>query len=321
MAQRLRYWDIAFFGLMIVGIIAAIFHFASGRPMNGVLATGASVMGLVIRIEMLRHPVATGMALRQAQAESGGESVRASGDVDDRSNWLTGGIVAGFVATTVMTVAMVGSYLLSGMFAQEEGNIIGEWFWGLTHNTLTDSAYDVPLGAYSINLVAGIFWAIVYTGLIEPRLSGPPWRRGIIFAVVPWILSLVVFFPIVGAGFLGLGLGAGPLPIIGNLILHLVYGGVLGAFYAIPESSVDREIEQVPILNRWENRGLAIGLAAGLVAGLTVGTAFDIIVQNALSTTEALTAGAAIGVIAGALIGPFIGLDVGTREEQASSLS
>ena len=59
-----------------------------------------------------------------------------------------------------------------------------------------------------------------------------------LFSIIPWFLSLVVFFPIVGAGFFGADLDAGPLPAIGNLILHLIYGAVLGSMYTVPDRSL-----------------------------------------------------------------------------------
>ena len=49
-----------------------------------------------------------------------------------------------------------------------------------------------------------------------------------------------------GGGLLGMNIGAGPLPILGNLILHLVYGAVLGSAYAeaaedwLDDTDVDR---------------------------------------------------------------------------------
>ena len=42
---------------------------------------------------------------------------------------------------------------------------------------------------------------------------------------------MIIFLPLAGGGLLGLGLGAGPLPILGNLLVHLVYGVTLGFLY------------------------------------------------------------------------------------------
>ena len=69
--------------------------------------------------------------------------------------------------------------------------------------------------------------ALVYARYVEPRLSGASWWRDAVRAH-PWLLSLIIFLPLMGGGLLGMNIGAGPLPILGNLILHLVYGAVLG---------------------------------------------------------------------------------------------
>lgn len=59
------------------------------------------------------------------------------------------------------------------------------------------------------------------------------------FSLIPWAFSLVVFLPLVGGGFLGLGLGAGPLPILGNLLLHAVYGVTLGSVLGLEDVAPD----------------------------------------------------------------------------------
>ena len=37
---------------------------------------------------------------------------------------------------------------------------------------------DIPITAFSINLLAGLAWALVYGGIVERRMSGPGWLRG-----------------------------------------------------------------------------------------------------------------------------------------------
>ena len=85
------------------------------------------------------------------------------------------------------------------------------------------------LAVVGLDLAAGIVWALVFACDANDRLIAfPGWLRGIIFALPPAVLSLVVFLPLVGGGLFGTKIGAGPLPVIGNIILHLVYGAVLG---------------------------------------------------------------------------------------------
>src|SRR6185369_12180348 len=123
----------------------------------------------------------------------------------------------------------------------------------------------------------GLLWAVLYGLVFESRLRGSSWERGALFAGIPWLFSLAVFLPLVGGGFLGMSLGAGPLPIIGNLVLHLVYGAVLGSVYGPAGDSVlDDPRHAAAGDDIWEGpnsevgaaRGLMIGLGLGVVAGL-----------------------------------------------------
>lgn len=323
MAQNLDRWTIAFYGLMAVGLVAGIYHLASGRYGNGAIALSAVIVGLLIQREITAMPKAAEPApARRVEPEAPGPETRWEGGPANRTNWLSNSIIAGFPATVVMTMVFIGGFLFSGAFANENGNLISRWFWGLTNNSLTESAYDIPIGAYSLNVLAGLVWAGVYGLLVEPRLSGPGWRRGMLFSIVPWLLSLVVFFPVVGAGFFGAELGAGPLPALGNLILHLVYGAVLGSIYAVPDVSMaDAEGAE-----EWEadsqNRGMTIGLVGGLVIGMIAGSALAILISDSTaSATEMLLAGAAAGTMVGAIAGPLFGLSAGSRAHQRQQLS
>jgi hypothetical protein len=83
--------------------------------------------------------------------------------------------------------------------------------------------------ALALHLLLGLVWALLYGGIAEPllrRAGQPTWRRGTVFALGPWAFSVTLFLPLTGAGVLVTGVGAGPLPLLGNLMLHLLYGAV-----------------------------------------------------------------------------------------------
>ena len=127
-----------------------------------------------------------------------------------------------------------------------DGGVIQRWSWALVNNPVAERTADGVVLAIGANLAMGLLLALVYARYAEPRLHGPSWWRGMQFALIPWLLSLIVFLPLMGGGVLGMGVGAGPLPILGNLILHLVYGAVLGSSYAeatedwLDDTEVDR---------------------------------------------------------------------------------
>lgn len=318
MGSRVDARTLGFYVILAIGIVAGIFHLASGRYGNGILALSAVLLGLFIQRELAAMPRAP-----QPEPEPEPEAIPLGPGINwqpissDRSQWLSNSILAGFPATVVLTMVFVGGYLLSGTLGQADGNLIARWFHGLTHNSLTDGAYDVPIGAYSVNLLAGLIWAVVYGYVAEPRLKGPGWQKGMLFSFLPWLLSLVVFFPLVGAGLFGADLGAGPLPAIGNLILHLAYGAVLGSLYAVPDRSPSREETTTEWESEWQNRGMTIGLVGGLSIGMIAGSALALFVSSEIaSPVEMLLAGAAVGTLVGAIVGPLIGLSAGGRHDR-----
>jgi len=231
-----------------------------------------------------------------------------------RADWLYRALVAGFVGTACAGFVLLLAYGASSWIGQAmPPGAIGQWFVALTRNQATAMVQDALARALLLHIFVGLVWALVYAGYAEPRLSGPGWRRGMLFALVPWILSLVVFLPLIGGGFLGLGLGAGPLPIIGNLILHLVFGATLGEVYEL-ELAESTEVAAHPgslthLANISAERGLAAGMVAGAVAGAVVGLLFATFTGNGtVPMTVGALAGAVFGAAGGALVGSFVGL-------------
>ncbi len=235
-------------------------------------------------------------------------SVRQPADrlVSRRADWLADSIVSGFLATVSMTIVMALAYGVARAIGDERGSTIERWFWALTHNPVTRTTQDAIALAVALNLGVGILWAIVYAYAVEYRLPGPGWRKGILFALVPWVLSVVAFLPIMEGGIFGRDIGAGPLPVLGNLILHLVYGAVLGTIYAAnPDWPDEAELDRAYAIA--QQRAAAIGIAAGLVAGAIVGWVIGpslegIAGRGFIALIGALVLGA-LGLLVGALIG------------------
>jgi hypothetical protein len=243
------------------------------------------------------------------------ESVSAS-----RSRAIARSVVAGFIASLGMLVAFGLAYggvsLLVAYGLLDRVTWLRDWFQGLTRNPVIDLAKPNVYQAISLYLVGGLAWALLYGLVVEPRLSGPPWRRGLTFAVLPWLVSLLVFLPLVGGGVLGLALGAGPLPIIGNLLLHVVYGLVLGAMFGPWGRLVDAERDSVSSLDRLavttSETGAARGIGVGLLVGLLVGGAMTVAGWGGPSTSAnslaLLLATALVGAAFGAMLGSMVGL-------------
>jgi hypothetical protein len=229
---------------------------------------------------------------------------------------MRAGVLAGFLGTFAMTVVLLAAYGLASSIGSADGGAIQRWSWALVNNPVAERTADGVVLAIGANLAMGLLLALVYARYAEPRLHGPNWWRGMQFALVPWLLSLVVFLPLMGGGVLGMDIGAGPLPIIGNLILHLVYGAVLGISFAeasedwLDDTDVDRGNAAAA------EQGAAVGLVAGLVPGLVVGwliaPAFDDLVGRPATAIGVAFIGAAIGLA----IGSFVGMGRAERPTQ-----
>src|SRR5205823_12659963 len=97
-------------------------------------------------------------------------------------------------------------------------------------------------------------WAVPYAMWAEPRLRGPGWLRGLTFALLPAVTSWLVVLPALGAGPLGLGLGAGLVPAAGGLVRHLLYGAAPGLVYPL------RVVARQPVSRASSQLHLATGV-------------------------------------------------------------
>ena len=226
-----------------------------------------------------------------------------------REDWLQDSVLSGFLATFAMTVVLAAAYGLAKAVGDEDGSRLERWFWNLTHNPVTRTSEDSVVLAIALNLMMGLALALVYGRVVEPMLGGPGWRKGVLFSLVPWIFSLVAFLPVMGGGFLGLDIEAGPLPILGNLILHLVYGAVLGSVYAIAlEAGLD-DTEAERANAAAAERGAAVGVGVGLVLGAAAGWVLGPQLEASGGRSAVVVGGAMIGAATGAAVGSFLGME------------
>lgn len=84
------------------------------------------------------------------------------------------------------------------------------------------------LAAVIVLFVAGgVVWSLLYTLAGKPYLPGPAAVRGLLFSALPFVTSMGVLSAL-GFGPLGLGLGAGLIPFVGELTRCALFGVGLG---------------------------------------------------------------------------------------------
>jgi hypothetical protein len=228
-------------------------------------------------------------------------------------DWIRAGFLSGFIATFAMTCTLAIGYGIANMAGDSGGNTLERWMFNLSENEITRSVGDRFLVVMIANLVFGLLWAMIYVRFAEPVMNGAGWRKGVAFSLIPWILSIVVFLPVAGAGFLGMDLDAGPLPVIGNLIIHLVYGLVLGALYAIDVESGLEGTRSDRYAAVTAERGAAIGLAIGGIVGAVGGWLVAGELDRLASTPVIALAGALTGAAIGTMLGSLIGMSEEVR--------
>jgi hypothetical protein len=225
------------------------------------------------------------------------------------ANAFTLALLAGFVATVVMLLAFAVAFGTALLLGRVPLPVVSDWFRGLTNNPLIDTAGPNLYAATAIFFLGGVLWALLYGVIFEPRMHGAGWRRGVQFAMIPWLISLVVVLPIVGGGVLGMSLGAGPLPVLGNLILHVVYGAILGGAYAAAESVMDQPLHRADAADMLAARVSELGAARGIIGGLAIGVVLGIlgtmVVPQAIEINP-LAMVVAVG-LTGAAFGGFVG--------------
>ena len=158
----------------------------------------------------------------------------------------------------------------------------------------------------------GLFWAGIYAYFAEAALTDPAWRKGLIFSLGPWLLSVVVLLPLLGGGFLDFGLGVGPLPIIGNFVVHAVYGVVLGTIYGLSARGGANANGLELKRDNTAERGAALGIMAGAVVGGVAGLGISLFAGTAngviTGPLQLFLFGAVLGAVGWALLGSMSGL-------------
>lgn len=84
--------------------------------------------------------------------------------------------------------------------------------------TLLGRPLPLPVGLL-FHVAYVTFWSVAFVAFLRDRLT---LRNAMILALVLWVGVLVVFFPIVGWGVLGLGVS--PVLIGASLVPHLLFG-------------------------------------------------------------------------------------------------
>ena len=94
------------------------------------------------------------------------------------ADWLTRGILSGFIATVAMGLAIMFGFFIASTFGSAGGGTLHQWFYNLAHNKLTTVTQTSLFAAVALYLAFGMIWALLYVRLFEPLMHWPGWREG-----------------------------------------------------------------------------------------------------------------------------------------------
>ena len=134
------------------------------------------------------------------------------------------GLIAGFTATVVLSILMIAKSS-AGLMPQlnpiEDIVYVADRLIGMT--------LPLPFGWIGHFVLGTVAWGIIYAAL-QASLPGAPVVKGLIFGALAWLAMMIIFMPLAGHGLFALSLG--PQATVATLVLHLIYGAVLGVAYA-----------------------------------------------------------------------------------------
>ena len=148
----------------------------------------------------------------------------------EREVQLRAGALAGLLATVASTLVMnVTLNLAGGIAFNAPGTLVERTAARMAFALARDVEPIFLFLAVPAYLAVGVMWGAVYGIWGEPRLptQWTDWQRGVMFAALPLLVSVLLVLPVLGLGVGGLG-ATGPVAFTGELIRHAVFGALLG---------------------------------------------------------------------------------------------
>lgn len=131
---------------------------------------------------------------------------------------ISAGLVAGFSATIVLSALMIAKAMM--------GVMPGLDVIAMLSMMMGTSAVMGWIAHFMIGTVA---WGGGFALLYDRIPGGNALIKGVVFGVAAWLGMMVLVMPMAGAGFFGMAFGI-MAPMM-TLVLHMIFGVVLGAVY------------------------------------------------------------------------------------------
>ncbi len=141
------------------------------------------------------------------------------------------GMAAGFAATIVLSALMVMKSMMGLMPELDLIAMLSKMM----------GASTPAMGWLAHFMLGTIVWGGLFAWL-NPHLPGKShWLKGVTLGMGAWVLMMIVVMPMAGAGLFGTNLAI-MAPIM-TLILHVIYGAVLGGVYGAERPATVRQMQ------------------------------------------------------------------------------
>lgn len=135
-------------------------------------------------------------------------------------NRTINGIVAGFAATFVLSVLM---------FMKGTTGLMPQLDVITMLSSMVGTPHAAGVGWLLHFLIGTIVWGTLFAWIAPSLPGGGDLVKGVIFGAGAWLLMMIAVMPMAGAGLFAMNLGV-MAPVM-TLMLHLIFGAVLGFTY------------------------------------------------------------------------------------------
>lgn len=130
---------------------------------------------------------------------------------------IKAGLISGFIATVVLSLIMM---VKTKMGVMPDLNAV---------KMLADMMHaPLIMGWLAHFMIGTLIWGLLFTALVD-KLPGSTLVSAILFSIAAWFMMMIGPMPMAGAGLFGLKLGM--MAPVATLMLHLIWGVVLGISY------------------------------------------------------------------------------------------
>ena len=129
------------------------------------------------------------------------------------------GLLAGLAATVVLSVLMVMKAMMGVMPALDLPKMIAGMM----------GSPDTPMLGWAAHFMIGIVVYGIAIATLGHRMGSSPTVSGIVIGAVGWLIMMLTLMPMAGVGLFAMSMGV-MAPMM-TLVLHLIFGAVLGWTY------------------------------------------------------------------------------------------